>query len=442
MNGGGDPPQSTRTFPLILDDGPATSMSPRGRQTVGGNCPIAAGGRPSGRLRAGISRRNWGLAIVKSTPNLVNWTVSVERASLVCTGPPRFGFLDLRAASGRTARQTGVWARSAFGTFEAFLDRGSRDLCVDSSQRAIAQQVNGMTSILVVDDSATDRRMVGGLLERHPEFEVEYAEDGMDALRKMERSRPDIVVTDINMPVKNGLELVTATRVHFSGVPVILITAQGSEAIAVQALEEGAASYVPKVQLSEKLVDTVEEVLAIAHAQRSYERLIGSIDRSEFEMTLENDAALFDPLVDLFQNFVHGMGLCDETGRFRVGMALKEALLNALYRGNLEIDFEQTRDVRDEIEAGREIPIASERRRAEPYATRRIHLKITLDPGQAVFVIRDDGPGFDAGDLPAPGDLSALHPDTGRGIVLMRAFMDEVNYNERGNEVTMIKRRP
>ena len=42
------------------------------------------------------------------------------------------------------------------------------------------KQVNVMTSILVVDDSATDRRMVGGLLERHPDFLVEYAEDGME----------------------------------------------------------------------------------------------------------------------------------------------------------------------------------------------------------------------------------------------------------------------
>ena len=149
----------------------------------------------------------------------------------------------------------------------------------------------------------------------------------------MERSRPDLVVTDINMPVKNGLELVTATRIHFSGVPVILVTAQGSEALAVEALEEGAASYVPKVHLAEKLVDTVLEVLAISHAQRSYERLLGSIDRSEFEMTLDNDAALFDPLIDLFQNFVHGMGLCDDTDRFRVGMALKESLLKCALSG-------------------------------------------------------------------------------------------------------------
>ena len=126
-----------------------------------------------------------------------------------------------------------------------------------------------MTNILVVDDSAVDRRIVGGMLENQPGFLVAYAEDGSDALRKMQQSRPDIVITDLNMPRKDGLELVRAVRIHFAGVPVILITAQGSEELAVQALEHGAASYVPKVLLADKLVRTVEEVWAIVGAAQS-----------------------------------------------------------------------------------------------------------------------------------------------------------------------------
>ena len=72
-----------------------------------------------------------------------------------------------------------------------------------------------MTNILVVDDSFVDRRIVGGLLEQRPDFQVVYAEDGTDALRQMEQTRPDLVVTDINMPQKNGLELVRAMRHSF-----------------------------------------------------------------------------------------------------------------------------------------------------------------------------------------------------------------------------------
>ena len=223
--------------------------------------------------------------------------------------------------------------------------------------------------------------------------------------------------------------------------PVILITAQGSEELAVQALEHGAASYVPKVILNETLINTIDDVLALASAKRSYERLVGSIDRTEFDFTLENDPALFDPFIELFQQIVHGMGLCDDTDRFRVGMALKEALANALYRGNLEISFEQTRGNSEELMAGEEIAVVRERLAQPEFANRRIHIHVRIDSQQAVFVIRDDGQGFDTANLPSKGDLGTLDADGGRGIVLMRAFMDEVTYNNGGNEVTLIKRR-
>ncbi len=297
-----------------------------------------------------------------------------------------------------------------------------------------------MTNILIVDDSAVDRRIVGGLLAQRSDFRVTYAEDGTDALRNMESARPDIVVTDINMPGKNGLELVRAMRIHFAGVPVILITGQGSEELAVQALEHGAASYVPKEILHETLINTIDDVLALASAKRSYERLIGSIDRTEFEFTLENDPALIDPFVELFQQVVHGMGLCDDTDRFRVGMALKEALANALYHGNLEMSFEQTRASADALMAGEDVAAVSERLARPEFAARRIHIRVRIDNRQAEFVIRDDGRGFDTALLPGKGDLGSLDADGGRGIVLMRAFMDEVTYNDLGNEVTLIKR--
>ncbi len=298
-----------------------------------------------------------------------------------------------------------------------------------------------MTSILVVDDSAVDRKLVGGLLEQRPDYQVFYAEDGTDALLKMERSRPDVVVTDLNMPHKNGLELVRAMRIHFGAIPVILITAQGSEELAVEALEHGAASYVPKVVLAQKLIPTIDDVLAVVSAKRTYHRLVASIDYTEFGLTLENDPDLFEPFVELFQQIVHGMGLCDDTDRFRVGMALKEALLNALFHGNLELDFEQTRDLQEAILDDSSHGALDARRQQPPFADRRIRVSVSIHPQQAVFVVRDDGPGFDTSQLPNKGDLGSLDAQSGRGIVLMRAFMDEVTYNDRGNEVTLIKRR-
>ena len=90
-----------------------------------------------------------------------------------------------------------------------------------------------MTRLLVVDDSAMDRRIAGGLLNRHGEWEIIDAENGHDALLQMELHVPDVVITDLQMPLMNGLELVEALRKDYPLIPVVLMTAQGSEEIAV-----------------------------------------------------------------------------------------------------------------------------------------------------------------------------------------------------------------
>ena len=69
-----------------------------------------------------------------------------------------------------------------------------------------------MPTILIVDDSATDRRLAGGLLGQIEDVQLEYAVDGGDALLKMELHIPDVVVTDLDMPSINGLELVEVLR--------------------------------------------------------------------------------------------------------------------------------------------------------------------------------------------------------------------------------------
>ena len=82
-----------------------------------------------------------------------------------------------------------------------------------------------LASVLVVDDSATDRRLVGGLLQRAGGLAVEYAVDGKDAINRFQDSIPDLVVTDLIMPELDGLGLVAAIKSEFPLVPVILMTA-------------------------------------------------------------------------------------------------------------------------------------------------------------------------------------------------------------------------
>jgi CheY-like chemotaxis protein len=290
-----------------------------------------------------------------------------------------------------------------------------------------------MAVVLVVDDSEMDRHLVGKLLEEAGEFQVRYAQDGQSALEMIDQQEPDVVVADLVMPRMDGIELVTHLHMKHPRVPVILMTAHGSETVAAQALERGAASYVPKSQLAERLVETVRDILALARADRTYERLIECSTRSQFEFSLHNDLSLIDPLVDLVQQMVSSMGVCQPPEQLRVGVALEQALQNAMLHGNLELTSDEIH-----LPRSRREELVRERQGRAPYRDRRVFVQISITPDEAKFVVRDDGRGFPVEHVLAQ---AGLQQETQRGLVLMRTFMDDVRFNERGNEVVMTKRR-
>ena len=98
-----------------------------------------------------------------------------------------------------------------------------------------------MPKILVVDDIPVDRCLVQGILEQDTTIQVESADNGQVALDLVENieDKIDLVVTDLNMPEMDGLQLVTQMRVHHPEIPVVLTTANGSEDLAIGALDQG-----------------------------------------------------------------------------------------------------------------------------------------------------------------------------------------------------------
>ncbi len=84
--------------------------------------------------------------------------------------------------------------------------------------------------------------------------------------------------------------------------------------------------------------------------------------------------------------------------------------------------------------------LTAQRKTAKPYADRRVHVSAKDTPEGSTYVIRDEGPGFDPSKLPDPLDPENMDKISGRGLLLIRTFMDEVKHNTKGNEITMVKR--
>lgn len=292
-----------------------------------------------------------------------------------------------------------------------------------------------METILIVDDNPDDREIASWCLKEYG-VQPTFAGNGLEALETVERGRPDAILTDLEMPGMDGLELVKRLRRDYPGIPVVLMTAHGGEQAAGAALNAGALSYVPKKNLRTNLCEAMEVVLAAVEARRYREQVRELLEQTESRFVLGCESEGTTALVSHFQNNLAQYEFCDETGLFQVSTALTEALNNAIDHGNLELDSALREKGTKAYERLRE-----KRMQQSPYRDRRVHVTERLTPPTVTYVIRDEGSGFDYSAVPDPRDPANLLKASGRGLMLISTFMDEVTFNDVGNEITMVKQR-
>lgn len=124
-----------------------------------------------------------------------------------------------------------------------------------------------MTQIhaLVVDDSQAMRRSIMFALQRLGGVVCTEAVDGADGLKKFTQSRFDLVLTDINMPLMDGLKLISHIRQSSEQreVPIVVITTEGASADRERAMTLGASAYLVKPVQSKVVLDTVKDLLKL-----------------------------------------------------------------------------------------------------------------------------------------------------------------------------------
>ncbi len=118
-------------------------------------------------------------------------------------------------------------------------------------------------TLLVVEDSPTMRQLIAFALRRLQGCRVVEAVDGVDALKKMATDRVDLVITDINMPMMDGLKLVSHIRSdpRTKKLPIVIVTTEGAEEDRRRGLALGADAYVPKPIQPSDLLKTVTALL-------------------------------------------------------------------------------------------------------------------------------------------------------------------------------------
>ena len=118
---------------------------------------------------------------------------------------------------------------------------------------------------LVVEDSPPMRKMIVFALSRVRELDVVEADDGVDALRRIAGTKFDIIITDINMPILDGLKLVKRLRAddNYKDVPIVIITTEGAAEDRQRALTLGANAYITKPIQAQQVISHVREILQL-----------------------------------------------------------------------------------------------------------------------------------------------------------------------------------
>lgn len=117
--------------------------------------------------------------------------------------------------------------------------------------------------ILIAEDSAVTRAFIVSVLEEIETFNIIEASSGFEALKQLPRQKFNLIITDINMPDINGLELINFVRSNsqYASIPLIVITTEGSERDRQKGLALGADEYLVKPIKPELLQDMVKKYL-------------------------------------------------------------------------------------------------------------------------------------------------------------------------------------
>jgi two-component system chemotaxis response regulator CheY len=120
--------------------------------------------------------------------------------------------------------------------------------------------------VLVVDDSPTMRQLIVFALNRIPGLQIEEAGDGVAALKKLTTESFNLLVTDVNMPIMDGLKLVSLLRndPEYKSLPVIVVTTEGAQLDRERAIAIGANEYITKPIQTARIIEVARQLLKLS----------------------------------------------------------------------------------------------------------------------------------------------------------------------------------
>lgn len=288
--------------------------------------------------------------------------------------------------------------------------------------------------VLLVDDEPEILDILGEFLEIKS-HEVVKAANGKEALDLvLAQDDFDLVFSDIKMPEMDGLTFLEKVRNNDLNIPVILITGQGDLESSIRALKLGALDFIVKPVYLKSVDEALQKIeTAIAVEQESLSAL-SFLEEQKISIGIESQLSNVRRIISYFNRYTQD--ICANYGLDgnKIAICLQECLTNAIIHGNFGIES----NMKEKDWAAFDALIA-ERENQPDFATKKVEIRFEHTPEKIQFGITDHGAWFDPGDLPDPTNPESWLKLSGRGILFIRSYMDEVEWNDVGNQIVMTK---
>lgn len=288
-------------------------------------------------------------------------------------------------------------------------------------------------NILVADHEADTRRQLCDFLQQQ-QHQVFEAESGEDALSFFKQHQIEGVFGRIDLPNVDGFALLKAIKKLNTFVPFVAMTTDNHKDVILRTFSLGACDLLSPPFTDSNLHQSLSRIIQLNEDSKFS---VYCLESSLFEsrtLEIDNDFEYINQIVSFMTRNLPSFGLLEPKELFAINMALVEALSNAIFHGNLEVSSELKQKrfdlFREEAEA---------RRKKEPYCNRRVSIHYEISRNSVKYVIRDEGHGFDYSGIPDPTLPENVFKESGRGVLMIMSFMDEVFWNAKGNEITMIR---
>jgi CheY-like chemotaxis protein len=263
-----------------------------------------------------------------------------------------------------------------------------------------------MSKVLIVDDEEGVRDIITRYVEQAG-VSAEAVESAPKALEAMQREIFDVIITDIVMPGMSGFDLIREVSKKHPAIPIIVVTAFGTYDHLMEAMSLGAFNFITKPVKKEHLWRILEKGLRIPRFTVEKSKALPYLTH-KIELTIPSRLELVEGVSYQIVQAAEAAGFPPKAVSFSIPMTTDELLINAIEHGN---------------------------RFAEE---KKVYINAVIDGKKFEILIRDEGSGFDVKGIPADFSPQDLLNERGRGIIIIKHYMDELIYNEKGNEVKAV----